>query len=162
MEFTVTKEVVRLKLIKSPKTSKKPLEDIVKKVKKTTEKKGLEKKIKKVPKKIELKPVKDAYARHTENYRKFHSEYIKSMASTGEYKSYTAESTSKVVSWVEEAISYKERKELVRTIQMNALMGGAHNPVDTSLKEAYEHWKMCSKFNELMSFMMYDLVISPC
>jgi hypothetical protein len=58
-----------------------------------------------------------------------------------------------------ELISFKERKEVARVIQMNLLMGGGHNHVDPKQEELYKWWKL-DKFNLLMSFLMYDRILS--
>jgi len=114
----------------------------------------------------EQKPVpspEEDYFRHTEIYRQFHADYLKSTTPANSiYDFYSAAETTREreFSWGEEVISYRERKELVRKMQMNALMQGGHNNVDPGAKERYEFWKYTSKFNLLMSFMMYERALS--
>jgi hypothetical protein len=59
-----------------------------------------------------------------------------------------------------EVISYRERVHVARNMHMNALMGGGHNHVPPKDMDAYKFWTMASKFNQLLSFMMYDRAIS--
>ena len=103
--------------------------------------------------------IKD-YNRHTDLYKKFHGDYLKSTTMsivTDHYQSYESEENdTRTFEWGEDIINYKERKDLVRNIQMNALMGGEHNFVDPSMKQLYEFWKYASKFNMMMSFLLYD------
>ncbi len=136
--------------------------------------KGLENKIKKPDRNKDDEPdtIKDIkpglsleedYARHTELYRQFHADYLRvTTQAKSAYEFYSAaESRSeRNFSWGEEIINYKERKDLVRSMQMNAFMHGGHNHVDPSSKERYEFWKYASKFNLLMSFHMYDTALS--
>jgi hypothetical protein len=57
-----------------------------------------------------------------------------------------------------EVISYKERLQVARNVQMNALLGGGHNYVPPKDMESYKYWTIASKFNQLLSFLMYDRV----
>ena len=57
-----------------------------------------------------------------------------------------------------EVISYKERMQVARNVQMNALLGGGHNYVPPKDMESYKYWAIASKFNQLLSFLMYDRV----
>ena len=103
----------------------------------------------------------DEYARHTELYKSFLSEYRKTIPTNNvNYLYLSSETAKEAETWAPEAITQKEREEYVRVVQMNNLMGGNHNHFDPGRKQAYEMWKYCSKFNELLSFMMYDRVLS--
>jgi len=93
------------------------------------------------------------YQRHTGLYKEFMKGYdIQSDSTAYEFE----DAEHKEFEWGDEVISYKERKEFVRCVQMNALMQGEHNPVDPQIKERYEFWKYASKFNLTMSFLMYS------
>jgi len=59
-----------------------------------------------------------------------------------------------------EVISFKERVEVARKIHMNALLGAGHNHVQPKDMDAYRYWTMASKFNQMLSFIMYDRAIS--
>jgi hypothetical protein len=103
----------------------------------------------------------DDYSRHTSIYKQFFAGHISRDTSAVNYAEVMDDVPKNSMGSDVEAISYKERKDFVRTIQMNALMGAMHNAVDPQIKEAYEMWKYASKFNQLMSFMMYEKVLSP-
>jgi hypothetical protein len=103
----------------------------------------------------------DDYSRHTSIYKQFFAGHMSHDTSSTNYAEVMDDMPKLSMRSDIDAISYKERKDYVRTIQMNALMGGTHNAVDPKIKEAYEMWKLASKFNQLMSFMMYDSVLSP-
>jgi len=160
-EFEGNKPDILDELLKSPKDDeKKDSKDLEKKLMKTRGKDS--EKIKDF-KKIRTRPSpEDEYARHTELYMRFFSEYMRSTNQNHSgYNFYSSEETSKTqFSWGDEVINYKERKELVRKMQLNKVMQGDHNYVDPQDKEAYEHWKNVSKFNMLMSFHMYANVFN--
>jgi hypothetical protein len=103
----------------------------------------------------------DDYSRHTSIYKQFFAGHISHDTSSVNYAEVMDDLPKMSVVGDIDAISYKERKDYVRTIQMNALMGAMHNAVDPKMKDAYEMWKYASKFNQLMSFMMYETVLSP-
>ena len=105
------------------------------------------------------------YNRLLESYQKFHNEYMNSQNNAYNEKQYsnvysTEEKKEREFEWGSELINFKERKDLMKSIQMNALMGGAHNYVDPSVKELYKYWKISSAFNQQMSFLMYDTLIN--
>ena len=158
---TVTKEE-KNNLKNSDKKPEKVLTEIIKS-KKDIKSKSLEKKLKsqKKPKgqKPQQKlPIKDEYLQHTDLYKSFFSEYMKTTQQlSNKYEYYTKEDKKEnAFSWGDELISYKERKDYVRKIMMNSLLHGAHNPIDPRTKELYEFWKLASKFNEQLSMAMYD------
>jgi hypothetical protein len=97
------------------------------------------------------------YNKLLESYQKFHNEYMNSQNDAYKENLYSSEEKKeRKFEHGEELINYKERLDLAKSIQMNSLMGGAHNYVDPSLKELYKFWKVQSAFNRQLSFMMYD------
>lgn len=103
---------------------------------------------------IEEAATTDMYAQHTDMYKRFHKEMMKSIYQQVQTAEYTEEEKADAFSWGDDVISYKERKEIVRKIQMNALLGAGHNHIDPQEKDRYEFWKYASKFNLTMSFLM--------
>ncbi|MEM4267495.1 MAG: hypothetical protein QXK37_01555 [Candidatus Woesearchaeota archaeon] len=108
---------------------------------------------------IEEMLFRENYERTLKSHMNFLLAYLREGASTrvADYE-YISQDGRKASNIGEELISYDERKEVVRTIQMNALMQGNHNYVSPHLKELYEHWKNINKFNMLLSFMMYERI----
>jgi len=104
----------------------------------------------------------EAYLKHTQLYSDFMNQYLSmSQSIKNNYEAYSnSQKTTRTFSWGDEIINYKERKEMVRVVQMNALMQGEHNHIDPDTKERYELWKYASKFNLLMSFMMYEKALT--
>jgi hypothetical protein len=102
---------------------------------------------------------RENYELMTRNYQRFMEGYINGPMQTAlkapKY-SYVQEKRGKQFGWGDEVISYKERTEFVRKMQMNALIGGSHNYIEPQQKELYEHWKTINKFNMLLSFALYD------
>ncbi len=99
------------------------------------------------------------YRRHTELYRQFMSEqYQPVMQRPDSYYKYAPQGDNgrDAFAWGDDVISYHERKSLVKKMMVNAVMHGEHNPVDPRKKEAYKFWKYASKFNFMMSTLMYD------
>jgi len=102
------------------------------------------------------------YNRHTQVFKDFVSNYVENngFVDTTKQPYEYQEGQSGSTGNTEELISYKEKVEVARAIQMNALMHGNHNYVSPEAKERYEHWKNLSKFNTLLSHLMYDRAIS--
>jgi len=105
---------------------------------------------------VDLEKIHDSYEKHTEAYKQFHKQYMASMTISSATDYYHEEEEGSKWEWGDELITYQERKEYVRSTMMNALMQGNHNPVDPGNKERYEFWKTASKFNWLLSTMLYD------
>jgi len=107
----------------------------------------------------------ETLAAHTLRYNNFMNDYLNSSTDTNGVSNNgntygSNESKTRVFEWGEEVINYDERKETVRAIQMNAIMGGEHNYASPKMKEKYKFWKFSSKFNQLLSFLMYDRITS--
>jgi hypothetical protein len=113
----------------------------------------------------------EQYEKILEQYRRFLAEYLKEAQNAfGNYDKYNAGQDSedkekRNFNWGQEVITYKEVKDIARRIHMNALMSGdyvgdisGHNSVGWQENQEYKFWKYASKFNELMSFILYDSV----
>jgi hypothetical protein len=101
---------------------------------------------------------KQQYDMLVRRYNEFMSNYLSDNPQTGQKAYDYISEKGKEWHWGDEVISYKERQEIARSVQMNALLGGSHNHVPPEMKEKYERWKDVSKFNMLLSFWMYDRV----
>ncbi|MBT4823566.1 hypothetical protein HN695_06035 [Candidatus Woesearchaeota archaeon] len=51
----------------------------------------------------------------------------------------------------QDVMTHSEIRDIVRRKRMNWAMGGEHNYVSPDEKDRYKMWKMCSKFNYIMS-----------
>jgi len=129
----------------------KTIDDKVGKVKKKSKIKSSEPDIS-----YELKLLNDSYERHSIVYKQAMSHYLQVKANTTTYSTYEDKQTSSQTFFAPEVITYKEIKEVVRVIQMNALMHGEHNYVAPELKTSYKYWKWARKENEQISFAMHE------
>ncbi|MBT4540576.1 hypothetical protein HOC35_03615 [Candidatus Woesearchaeota archaeon] len=111
----------------------------------------------------------EQYEKQLEQYKRFLSEYLKeAQYATEAYKAYQpdeGEEKKRKFEWGQEVVTFKEIKDIVRRIQMNALMSGnsvgdmsGHNSVSWDEAQEYKFWKYTSKFNETMSFIIYDSI----
>lgn len=107
--------------------------------------------------------IEDEYMRHAEIYRQFMSSQYQQPAqkATADYEYNTSDDSGRAAfAWGDEIISYSERKVLVKKMMVNSIMHGEHNPIDPRKKDAYKFWKYASKFNFLMSTLMYDKALN--
>jgi hypothetical protein len=110
---------------------------------------------------LQANPQPDAsaeYAKHTQLYRQFHDELMSEYSKAGSVAEYyfDAAEEKQEFEWGDELMGYEERKDFIRAINMNKLLGGEHNGVDPRAKERYEQWKLESNFNFLLSTFYYD------
>jgi len=163
--------IVRVCEVKKPisrpkKKQKKPHveeQPVVKKEKTTEgkkpEKKSIDEDVKEVKKFEPISPDND-YERHTQLYKEAMKSYEGPRLSETAYSYSTEEKKQKDFDWGAEIMTYKERREYVRKVQMNALMGGRHNHIDPEEERNYAYWKWARKENEQMSFQLYDGVFN--
>ncbi len=113
----------------------------------------------------------EQYEKILEQYKRFLAEYLREAQNAhASYDKYSAgqdseEKDKRKFSWGQEVITYREVKDIARRIHMNALMSGdyvgdisGHNSIGWQENQEYKFWKYASKFNELMSFILYDSV----
>lgn len=110
----------------------------------------------------------EQYQKHLDQYKRFLNAYLEEESNVfiPNYAYHDEKKTEKrEFKWGEEVITYHEIKDIVRRIHMNALLSGnnmgtisVHNSVDWQESEDYKFWKYVSKFNEELSFIVYDLV----
>jgi hypothetical protein len=124
------------------------------KAKKDGLKSRIEKAIKEKANKLAL-AIEETYKKLSESYKAFHREYMKENRAQAYDRYIPEEQKEKDFKWGDEVISYEERKEVARKIQMNAMMGGGHNHIDPRKKEDYEFAKL-DKFFLMQSFMRYE------
>ncbi|MBI4453048.1 hypothetical protein HY636_00215 [Candidatus Woesearchaeota archaeon] len=111
----------------------------------------------------------EQYQKQLDEYKRFLAEYLRDAnnAASSPYSNYDNNEGDKQrkFEWGQEVVTYGEIKDIVRRIQMNALLGAGsngdlsgHNQVSWQEAQDYKFWKYCSKFNEQMSFVIHDLV----
>lgn len=113
----------------------------------------------------------EQYQKQLDEYKRFLAEYLKdgNNVVSSPYSAYNNNNSDddkkRKFEWGQEVVTYGEIKDIVRRIQMNALLGAgssgdlsSHNQVSWQEAQDYKFWKYCSKFNEQMSFVIHDLV----
>jgi len=112
----------------------------------------------------------EQYQKQLDEYKRFLAEYLRDAnnAASSPYSAYNNnndDDKQRKFEWGQEVVTYGEIKDIVRRIQMNALLGAGsngdlsgHNQVSWQEAQDYKFWKYCSKFNEQMSFVIHDLV----
>lgn len=110
----------------------------------------------------------EQYEKQLAEYKRFLAEYLaEARLNALGYNPYDdkKEDGKRNFEWGQEVVTYSEIKDIVRRIHMNALLSGnssgdisGHNSVSWQEVQDYKFWKYCSKFNEMMSFVLYDLV----
>lgn len=113
----------------------------------------------------------EQYQKQLDEYKRFLAEYLRDGNNivSSPYSAYNNNNSDddkkRKFEWGQEVITYGEIKDIVRRIQMNALLGAGsngdlsgHNQVSWQEAQDYKFWKYCSKFNEQMSFVIHDLV----
>jgi len=100
--------------------------------------------------------VNEDYQRHTDLYKEFHDQYLETVQTQDKNYEFETADDNPDWEWGQEVITYKERKDFTRIMHLNAIMGAPHNPVNPDTAERFEFWKYASKFNQLMSMLLYD------
>lgn len=111
----------------------------------------------------------EQYQKQLDEYKRFLAEYLRDGNNiiSSPYNAYNNgdDEKQRKFEWGQEVVTYGEIKDIVRRIQMNALLGAgssgdlsSHNQVSWQEAQDYKFWKYCSKFNEQMSFVIHDLV----
>lgn len=100
------------------------------------------------------------YQKQVEQYKRFLEEYLKEAKGSMADYGYAAEEakSSRNFEWGQEIINHSKIRDLARRMQMNAVLGGNHNQVTSEERNDYEFWKYASKFNLMMSFILYDTI----
>jgi hypothetical protein len=108
------------------------------------------------------------YEKQLEQYKRFLSEYLKEAEyATKAYDAYQEKEDKgkRKFEWGQEVVTFREIKDIARRIHMNALLSGnstgdmsGHNSISWSEGQEYKFWKYASKFNEMMSFVIYDTI----
>lgn len=107
-------------------------------------------------------PMVDFYSQHTSTYNKFMTKYLQAEKSIAQKSNIGSIEKKKRFRQGDDIISYKERKEVIRKMMLNKMLNAELNIIDTDTKTQYENWKMGSKFNLLLSFIMYDSAKRAC
>jgi len=132
---------------------------VTEEIKKTIDEKFKKTKVKEIRPIHKLQHDND-YERHTQLYKESMKSYDKPSLPKASYSYITQEKNERNFDWGKEVMNYKERREYVRKVQMNALMGGRHNHVNPDEERNYKFWKWARKENYQMSFQMHDGVFN--
>jgi len=109
----------------------------------------------------------EQYQKHLDQYKRFLATYLEegsgTIASSYAYQTSDDKPKKREFSWGQEVVTYGEIKDIVRRVHMNALLGGnstgtlsGHNQIAWQEAEDFKFWKYTSKFNEMMSMILYD------
>lgn len=100
-----------------------------------------------------------SYTEHTSIYNKFMNSYLYSNDNSVAIQNNSMPGDNKEVKQGGEVMDYRERKEYAKKVMMNARYGNKTLPHSSETdKLKYELWKASSKFNQLLSFVMYDSI----
>ena len=113
----------------------------------------------------------DQYQKMLDSYKRFLDEYLGNNANSvfkANYDYAANDSSKKEFQWGDDVVNNLEMFDVARKIMMNAAMGGAglsaasagNNTVSHYQREDYEMWKTMSKFNMLLSFLLYEKVMN--
>ncbi|MBI5392336.1 hypothetical protein HZA96_00570 [Candidatus Woesearchaeota archaeon] len=112
----------------------------------------------------------EQYQKMLADYQKFLSEYLNNSASSifaPKYDYQQETGKKKEFKWGNEVVSNLEMFDVARKIMTNAAMGSGlvaaytgNNTVNHHEREDYEMWKNSSKFNMLLSFLLYEKVMN--
>lgn len=111
----------------------------------------------------------EQYQKQLEQYKRFLNEYLKEAQYTAKaydaYQDDKEKDGKRKFEWGQEVVTFREIKDIARRIHMNALLSGnstgdmsGHNSISWSEGQEYKFWKYASKFNEMMSFIIYDSI----
>ncbi|MFH1439604.1 MAG: hypothetical protein ABIG89_03495 [Candidatus Woesearchaeota archaeon] len=110
----------------------------------------------------------EQYEKQLEQYKRFLAEYLRESNNVLKpgYDQYKSDDDGKrKFQWGQEVVTYIEVKDIARRAQMNSLMSGmtgealgGHNDISWQEVQDYKFWKLCSKFNEQMSFLLYEKI----
>ncbi|MGM5482414.1 MAG: hypothetical protein ACQESF_03035 [Nanobdellota archaeon] len=99
------------------------------------------------------------YSTQTSVYNNFMNSYMdEKYEKTGDTKNdISMPGETKSLKQGDEVIDYKERKEYAKKVMLNSRYGNKTMPHSSQAeKQKYEMWKASSKFNQILSFIMYD------
>lgn len=90
------------------------------------------------------------------SYSRIMSEYLNNSYNSSYQSKYDSESEERTFRHGDEIMGYHERTKINQKMMMNAMLGKESTDISAEDKQKYEIWKATSKFNQLLSFVLYD------
>lgn len=102
-------------------------------------------------------PQVNIYQEHFSKYKDFINSYMYNEENSTVSSSQYLQQEKREIKQGDEVMDYKERKEYAKKLMLNSRFGNKTMPHQSQgEKLQYEMWKASSKFNQILSFLMYD------
>lgn len=93
-------------------------------------------------------------------YSAFMNEYLNSSYNSSYEATYDlSDPSEKDFRHGDEIMGYHERKKINEEMVMNEVMGKESTSISAEDKQKYEFWKAANKFNQMLSFVLYDKAV---